>query len=157
MQIAALIPQHSCQVPRRLPRLKIKHCFHRAMLRLLAPDDKRLLILIEPEAVRNQSCRVEPLLCHQPQIDLHGGQKRCQTETVETVSGTLFFQERCGRIGSWVGCGEWMWAEWFTTDGTGPIFVPGCSKPAGERPARRAGQEGPRLAVVERVRTPLRK
>ena len=21
-----------------------------------------------------------------------------------------------------------MWAEWFTTDGTAPIFVPGCSK-----------------------------
>lgn len=56
----------------RLPRLKIKHRLDRAMLRLLAPHHKRLLILIEPEAVRNQSCWVEPLLCHQPQIDLHG-------------------------------------------------------------------------------------
>jgi hypothetical protein len=45
-----------------------------------------------------------------------------------TVSGTLFFSE-WGRIWSWDACGEWMWAEWFTTDGTGPIFVPDYSKP----------------------------
>jgi len=48
------------------------------------------------------------------------GGERCQVP--------FSFQERCGRNRLWVGCGEWMWAEWFTTDGTGLIFVPACSK-----------------------------